>query len=92
MRVNFAHVQHPNQSGGSINFAVFDARSSSGAQSDNARLLAQLTMGARANRLRVDQSALAFMENGRLQFYGDKHLVDFLSHNGLPQWTNYLDA
>ena len=92
MRVNLAHVQHPAQAGGSINFAVFDARSSSGTRTDNATLLAQLTMRVRANRLRVDQSVLTYMQDGRLQFFGDKPLVEFLSRNGLPRWTNHLDA
>jgi hypothetical protein len=92
VRVNFAHVQHPAQSGGSINFVVFDARSTSGTQSGNSELLGQLTMRARANQLRVDQSALAFMEHGQLKFFGDKPLVSFLSQNGLPRWTPHLDA
>jgi hypothetical protein len=92
VRVNFAHIRHPAQSGGWINFAVFDARSTSGTQSGNAALLGQLTAQARANRLQVDQSALAFTEHGRIKFFGDKSLVDFLSRNGLPRWTHHIDA
>ena len=88
MRVNFAHVRERARNGGWINFAVFDARASSGSSPDNSQLLAQLTAQARASNLQVDQSALAFMANGRLQFFGSPNLVDFLSHSGLPQWTH----
>lgn len=92
MRVNFAHVSHASTSGGRINFCVFESRSNSGLRQDNSNVLSQLTYAARALGLRVDQSALAFMENGRLQFFGSTHLVDFLSKNGLPRWTHYLDV
>lgn len=92
MRVNFAHVSHPSTSGGRINFAVFESRSNSGLQADNDDVLAQLTIAARGQGLRVDQSALAFSENGRLKFFGATPLVEFLSKNGLPRWTHYLDV
>lgn len=91
MRVPLAHVRHPAQSGGEINFCVFDARSNSGSDADNAQLLSQLTASARMNNLRVDQSALAFRSGGQLRFFGDRPLVEFLSHNGLPRWTHQLD-
>lgn len=52
--------------------------------------LAQLTTKARMAGHRVDQSALAFNENGRLKFYGSKNLVDFLSRSGLPHWTHTM--
>jgi len=91
MRVNFAHLRQQAQSGGWINFAVFEARSFSGSDSDNAGLLAQLTSQAQANRLKIDQSALAFRSNGRLQFFGTKPLVEFLSKSGLPRWNHHLD-
>lgn len=70
MRINLAHLRERAASGGWVNFAVFDARSSSGSRDDNARLLAQLTAQARASNLRVEQSALAFNSGGRLQFFG----------------------
>jgi len=92
MKVNFAHVRECAQNGGWINFAVFDARSTSGAQDDNARLPAQLTAKARSANLRVDQAALAFMSGGRLQFFGSPPLVDFLSRSGIPRWTHSFDA
>lgn len=92
MKVDFAHIRERAQNGGWINFAVFDARSSSGTRDDNSRLLAQLTAKARGANLRVDQAALAFMSGGRLQFFGNPHLVDFLSRSGLPGWTHSLNA
>lgn len=92
MRINFAHLRQPAVSGGDINFAVFDARSSSGTTGANSDLLAQLTARARANSLRIDQSALAFNSGGRVQFFGSKHLVDFLSRSGVPRWTHTLDV
>lgn len=92
MKINLAHVRERAQSGGWVNFAVFDARASSGAHDDNARLLAQLTAKARSANLRVDQSALAFMSGSRLQFYGSPPLVDYLSKKGLPGWTHSIDA
>ena len=92
MKVNFAHIRERAQNGGWINFAVFDARSSSGSRDDNSQLLAQLTAKARGANLRVDQAALAFMSGGRLQFYGSPPLVDYHSRSGLPGWTHTLNA
>src|SRR4051794_15531996 len=40
MKVNFAHLRERAQAGGWINFAVFDARSSSGTSADHSKLLA----------------------------------------------------
>lgn len=91
MRINFAHLRESSRSGGWVNFAVFDARSSTGTQDDNSRLLAQLTARARANSLRVDQSALAFSSGGGVQFFGDPSLVAYLSSVGVPRWTHSLD-
>ena len=92
MQVNFAHIRERAQNGGWINFAVFDARSSSSSRDDNSQLLTQLTAKARGANLRVDQAALAFMSGGRLQFFGSPPLVDFLSRSGLPGWTHSLNA
>lgn len=92
MRINLAHLRERAANGGWVNFAVFDARSSSGSRDDNARLLTQLTARARASNLRVEQSALAFNSGGRLQFFGSPPLVDFLSKNGIPGWTHTIDA
>lgn len=88
MKIKMAHLRERSTSGGWINFAVFDARSTSG---DNDGLLQQLTHAARANGLRVDQSALAFQAGGRIQFYGNRNLVSFLAKSWAPQWTHTLD-
>jgi hypothetical protein len=92
MRVNLAHRRERARSGGWINFAVFEARSSSGTRDDNTRLLAQLTAKAKASSLQVDQAALAFMSCGRIQFFGSPPLVEYLSKSGLPGWTHTVDA
>ena len=92
MRVNFAHLKERSRNGGRMSFAVFDARSSTGNNTDNSHLLAQLTGRARAAALQVDQAALAFTSGGRLQFFGSPPLVEFLSKNGLPRWTHSFNA
>lgn len=89
MKIHLAHIRERSTSGGYIDFAVFDAKSTSG---NNDALLAQLTAKARTSGLKIDQSALAFNQNGRLQFYGSKNLVDHLSKSGLPQWTHDIDV
>ena len=89
MKIKMAHLRERSTTGGWINFAVFDAKSTSG---DNASLLRQLTMAARANGLQVDQSALAFESGRRIQFYGDKNLVSYLSKGWTPQWTHTIDV
>ena len=89
VKINLAHIRERSTSGGYIDFAVFDAKSTSG---DNDALLAQLTAKARASGLKVDQSALAYTKNGRIQFYGSKNLVDHLSKSGLPQWTHEINV
>jgi hypothetical protein len=90
MKFNFAHIRHPSTSGGSIDFAVFEARSTTGSASDNSQVLANLTSKAREGGRKIDQSALAFNEHGRLKFYGTKTLVDYLAKHGLPQWTHSI--
>ena len=92
MKVNFAHLRERAQSGCWINFAVFDARASSGTTDDNSKLLAQLTVRAGAASLRIDQAALAFMSGGRLQFFGSAPLVEYLSRSGLPRWAHHIEA
>lgn len=92
MRISFAHLRERAQNGGWVDFAVFDARSSSGSHSDNALLLSHLTTQARASSLKIDQSALAFLSGGRVMFYGHPSLVEFLSKSGLPSWTHQMDA
>lgn len=92
MKINLAHIRERAAAGGWIDFAVFDARSNTGTNSDNAILLQQLTIKARASGLKVDQSALAFANGGQIMFYGSKHLVDYLSKGWAPHWTHTIDA
>jgi hypothetical protein len=92
MRVNIAHLRERGRSGGWINFAVFDARSSSGTREENSRLLAQLTARARAANLRIDQSVLAYRSGGRIEFFGSPPLVDYLSNNSIPGWTHTIEV
>lgn len=92
MRINFAHLREHSTSGGWINVAVFDARSTSASDADNATVLADLTAKARRAGYRVDQSALAFRQAGRLMFYGTKNLVDYLSRAGVPRWTSWTSS
>ncbi len=91
MKINMAHLRERATTGGYVNFAVFDARSSSGTDADNAALLGELTSAARAQGLRVDQSALAFTSSGRIMFYGTPNLVKYLSKNWIPRWTHTIN-
>lgn len=91
MKINFAHIRHPSTSGGNIDFAVFEARASSNTATGNQTILNQLTVAARSAGHKIDQPAIAFSENGRLKFFGDKNLIDFLSKSGLPRWTHSID-
>lgn len=92
MKINFAHLRERAVNGGWINFAVFDADATTKLNSDRNRLLNQLTIKARASGLRVDQSALAFEENGQIRFYGDPNLVKFLANNFSPYWTHSMNV
>ena len=92
MKINFAHLRERSTSGGWINFAVFDAKSSTGTQADNDILLHQLTVKAQVNGLKVDQAALAYREHGHIKFFGSKKLVKYLANNGIPYWTHTIDA
>lgn len=90
MQINFAHLREPSATGGWVDFAIFEAHATSSSDAANAQALAQLTTKARMAAYRVDQSALAFNENGRLKFYGSKNLVDFLSRSWRPHWTHTM--
>lgn len=89
MKIEMAHLRERSTTGGWINFAVFNARSTN---NDNDGLLYQLTQQALASGLAVDQSALAYKSGGRLRFYGDKNLVDYLSKNWIPHWTHSINV
>ncbi len=88
-KINLAHIRERSTTGAWINFVVFDAKSTT---NNNEKLLIQLTSQARANGLKVDKSALAYTRNGRLEFYGTEDLVQYLSQNGLPQWTHSISV
>ena len=88
-RVGLLVQDHAWKYGEPDDFAVFDAKPNSSSERDS--VLYQLTMAARQNGLSVDKSALAFRENGRNTFYGDKDLVDYLSKRSIPRWTHHLD-
>ncbi|WP_313509067.1 hypothetical protein [Stenotrophomonas geniculata] len=87
MKINLAHLRERSTSGGWIDFVVFDAKSTNG---DNEGLLAHLTDEAIRSGLSVDQSALAYRQNGRIQFFGSKNLVAYLSKSGVPRWTHSI--
>lgn len=92
MQIDLAHLRERSTTGTPIDFAVFDARSNSGSQSDNSRLLDQRALKARRAGLKVDQAALAYTESGCVKFFGSKHLVEYLSRRGVPNWTHKLDV
>lgn len=85
MKVNFAHINHQG-----INFAVFDADASSRTEAARSNLLAELTFAAQRLGLRVEKSALAYVNAGSIEFYGTPDLVRFLANAGPPCWTHVL--
>lgn len=89
MKIRMAHLRERGQNGGWIDFAVFDAKATNG---DNDGLLLHLTSAARALGFRIDQSALAYRLGSRLQFFGSRPLVDYLSKAGVSKWTHTLDV
>lgn len=84
------YIAHVNIQGRSC--LICDADATSRLNTDRDRLLARLVAQARASGLRVDLAALAFSQNGRITFYGERSLTQFLSDNGLPRWTHKLSA
>ncbi len=83
--INFAHVLIQN-----VNCCIFEADATSPTREARASLLVDLTHRARRSGLRVEKSALAFAESGRVNFFGADDLVRFLANNGLPTWTHTL--
>lgn len=92
MKINMAHLRERGRNGRWIDFAVFEAKSTTGTDHDNSEVLSDLTAKARNSGLKIDQSALAYAKNGRIMYFGSKHLVDYLSTNWTPQWTHKIDA
>lgn len=92
MTVNLVQHQERSRSGGWINFAVFDARSSSGTRGVNSRLLPRLPAKAKLANLRTDQSALVCASGDRMQFFDDSLLVGYPAKSGLPRWAHTIDV
>jgi hypothetical protein len=86
-QIKMAHLRERSTSGGYINFAVFDAKSTSG---NNTALLYQLTQAAIDAGLQVDQSALAYPSGRQIMFEGDPHLVKYLAKGWRPHWTHSI--
>lgn len=89
MKINMIHIKERSPSGEWLNCAVFDAHANDG---NHAQLLSQLTQKVRTKGLPVDQSALAFISNGRVRFFGDRGLVSYLANGWLPDWTDTIDV
>lgn len=85
MQVKLAHLRVKN-----VDFAVFDADARSTSNSDRADLLQDLTSAARKAGLKVDKSALAFVQADKIQFYGTPDLVKYLANRGVPNWTHTI--
>ncbi|PCJ41482.1 MAG: hypothetical protein COA71_07950 [SAR86 cluster bacterium] len=93
MEVNMAHFRQKTVIGGFIDFAIFDAKSESGTESDNLELLNSLTRAAiQSKNLKIDQAALVFKKNDQVRFYGSNDLVNYLSKAGFPKWTHTLEV
>ena len=91
MDVQFAHFRQQTATGQFIDFAIFDAKTESGAESDNLELLNNLTLEAiEVKKLKIDQAVLMFKKNGKILFYGSKDLAQYVSKNGFPKWTHTL--
>jgi hypothetical protein len=86
--MNSIRVAHLRAQG--ISYAVFDADSRTGLDSDRNVLLQDLTAAAERQGLRVQKAALAFTQGGRMTFYGTPDLVRYLAANGVGQWTHTL--
>lgn len=87
MRIPFAHL---NLHG--ISVAVFDAMPQVNTDAHRAELLADLTTRTRAAGLLVQKSALAYVQGGRLTYYGTPDLVTYLQRAGVSSWTHWLDV
>lgn len=85
MQFNIAHINIQGQ-----HCLICGADAPEGTDRARNAVLAQLVAAARAKNLRVDKSALAYSEHGRLKFYGTPDLVKYLASNGLPIWTHTL--
>jgi len=91
MKINMAHFRQETSNGDFMDFAIFDAKSESGSESDNLKLLHDLTNNARSNKFKVDQAVLVFKVDDEIRFYGSTELAKYLSKVGFPKWTHQID-
>jgi hypothetical protein len=87
MRVNFAHVKVQG-----FDVAVFDAKPMSRTDDARRQLLVDLTLRARRAGLKIDKSALAYVDDGRVRYFGNVDLVGWLQGVGVPAWTNWIEV
>ncbi len=87
MRIRMAHLQTQG-----INFAVFAADATMQTNSGRDDVLVSLTRKAQNAGFRVEKSALAFMQGGRITYHGTPDLVQYLANNGVAHWTHELDV
>lgn len=80
MTINFAHLRDQG-----IDFVVFDADARSHQDADRRELLADLTMRARQNGLRIEKAALAYRNGSRIEYFGTPGLVG-------SRWTHSMSA
>jgi len=86
-----AHFRQKTSNGDFMDFAIFDAKSESGTESDNLKLLNQLTDNARLNKFKIDQAVLVFKVDEEIRFYGSTDLAKYLAKVGFPKWTHEID-
>lgn len=91
MKINMAHFRQKTSNGDFMDFAIFGAKSESGTESDNLKLLNELTNNARLKKFKVDQAVLVFMVDDEIRFYGSTELAKYLSKVGFPKWTHEMD-
>ncbi len=87
-----AHFRQETSNGDFMDFAIFDAKSESGTENDNLKLLNDLSQHARLNKLKVDQAVLVFKVDEQIRFYGSTELAKYLAKVGFPKWTHEIDV
>ncbi|MFO7760594.1 MAG: hypothetical protein R6V20_03155 [Desulfobia sp.] len=91
MKVKIAHFSKRSTFGGWINFSVFKARTQTGSEAGNRKLLARLTAGARNAGYKIDHAALVYRQEGRIRYYGSRKAVNYLLRCGVPDWTDTIE-
>lgn len=83
MTIDLVHVKI-----GATDVAIFHADAENRSRRGRQEVLADLTARALGANLRVDRAVLAFIENGKLTYFGDPETVRTLSRNGLVYQPN----